>query len=579
MQSPDVARILDEMGTLLEIRGENPFRCRAYHTAAHAVRGLDRDLAEMVADGTLAEVPGIGETMVEKITRLVTTGRLEAYDDLKKAIPPGLPSLMRVPGLGPKKVQELYKSLGISTLDALKKAAESGKLTGMKGYGEKTIAKILEGIAFVESTGERILQISARRLAEPLLAALRDMKGVERAEIAGSLRRRSDTIGDLDLVFASAHPQSVLKAFSGLPDIDTILASGPTKLSVRLKDGVQCDVRGVTNAQFAFALNYFTGSKDHNIALRRRAQQRGLKLSEYALEGEGPKGAIACDDEAELYQALDLDYIAPELRQAAGEIEAAEKHTLPELITTSDLKGTFHCHSDWSDGGNSLEEMVDAAIAAGLSYLGFADHSRSAAYAGGLSIERVRQQWDVLDGLGRKYGKKIHIFKGIESDILPDGSLDYPAEILAGFDYVVGSVHSGFQMTLQEMTARICRALANPYLTMLGHPTGRLLLTRAGYPLDLVAVIETAARHGKLIEINANPHRLDLDSEHCRRAKQQGVTLVINPDAHATGELGYLDYGVGVARRGWLAAGDVLNTRTSSRVSADLERRRDRAAE
>jgi DNA polymerase (family 10) len=577
MQSPDVARILDEMGTLLEIRGENPFRCRAYHTAAHALRGLDRDLSEMVADGSLAKVPGIGETLVDKITRLVTTGRLEAYEELKKETPAGLPSLMRIPGLGPKKVQELYKQFGIASIDALKKAAESGQLSKLKGYGEKTVAKIVEGIAFVESTGERILQISARGLAEPLLRALRAIKGVERAEIAGSLRRRADTIGDLDLVFAGAHPQPVLEAFSKLTDAETILASGPTKLSVRLKGGVQCDVRGVSRAQFAFALNYFTGSKDHNIALRRRAQQRGFKLSEYALEGAA--GAIACDDEAELYKALELDFVPPELRQASGEIEAAENHTLPELIEATDLTGTFHCHSDWSDGGNSLEEMVEAAIAAGLTYFGFADHSRSAGYAGGLTIERVRQQWDALDTLGRKYGKKIRIFKGIESDISPDGSLDYPDEILAGFDYVVGSIHSGFQMTRDEMTARLCRALANPYLTMLGHPTGRLLLTRAAYPLDLDAVIEAAARHGKLIEINANPHRLDLDSDHCRRAKQRGVLLVINPDAHATGELGYLDYGIGVARRGWLGAKDVLNTRPSAQVATELQRRRGPATE
>ena len=572
MQSADVAKILDEMGTLLEIRGENPFRCRAYHTAAQSVRSLEGDLAELVAAGSLSEVPGLGETMIAKITQLVTTGRLPTFEELKQELPAGLQTLMRVPGIGPKKVQALYKTLGISSLEGLKQAADSGELAKMKGYGAKTISKIQEGIAFVESTGERILQSHAWRLALPLLKQLRETPGVVHAEIAGSLRRRADTIGDLDLVFASENPEPVLQTLSGLPTVQTVIGLGSTKLSFRLHEGVQCDVRGVTPTQFAFALNYFIGSKEHNIAMRRRAQQRGLKLTEYALEG--PDSSVACVSERELYEALGLEEIEPELRQGTEEIEAAQRHALPVLIEAKDLRGTFHCHSDWSDGGHSMEQMTQAAIQAGLEYLGFADHSRSAGYAGGLSIERVRAQWQEIDQLNAKYQGKLRIFKGIESDILPDGSLDYPDEILAGFDYVVGSVHSGFHMSRSEMTARICRALANPYLTMLGHPTGRLLLARAGYEVDLDAVIDAAALHHRVIEINASPHRLDLDAEHCRKAKRKGVTLVINPDAHSIGELDLLEYGVGVARRGWISASDVLNTLSADRVAEELVRRR-----
>jgi len=350
--------------------------------------------------------------------------------------------------------------------------------------------------------------------------------------------------------------------------VDTILALGPTKLSFRLAQGVQCDIRGVAPSQFACALNYFTGSKAHNIALRRRAQQSHLKLSEYALEGD--QGPLDCPDEAAIYRALGLQEIPPELRQGTDEIELAARNALPELIELKDLAGTFHCHSDWSDGAHTLEQMVEAAIEAKLHYIGFADHSRSAGYAGGLSIDRVREQWDAIDALNQKFGDRIRIFKGIESDILPSGDLDYPDDILAGFDYVVGSVHSGFHMKRPEMTDRICRALAHPSLTMLGHATGRLLLARAGYEVDLDTVIETAARHRRFIEINASPHRLDLDAEHCRKAKLRGVKLVINPDAHSTHELAVVEYGVAVARRAGLTAEDVLNTQSAAKVAHQL---------
>jgi DNA polymerase (family X) len=566
METARIAQIIDEMGTLLELRGENPFRVRAYHTAAQALVNLAGDLPEMIADGRLKEVAGIGDTMYSKIVQLATTGHLPSYDELRRSTPPGLVALLRIPGLGPKKIKVLHETLKIESMADLRAAGETGLIAKLKGFGGKTEAKILEGIAFVEKAGERILQSDALRLVAPILAAVRNHPQVIRAEVCGSLRRRAETIGDLDVLFSSKNAPAVLDTFVKLPQVATVLAHGPTKASVRLADGVQCDLRGVEDAQYPFALHYFTGSKAHNIVMRKRALARGLSLNEYALTGAD--GPIPCETESDLFEALGLAEIPPELREDHGEIDAALAGRLPSLVERADLTGTFHCHSDWSDGGATLAEMAAAAQARGMQYLGIADHSRSAAYAGGLSIERVREQWAEIDGLNKRFGSKFHLFKGTECDILADGSLDYPDELLDGFDYVVASVHSIFNLPRDEMTKRIVRALSNPRVTMLGHPTGRLLLARDGYNLDLDAVIDAAAAAGTMIEINANPHRLDLDAIHCRRARQKGVMIVINPDAHSVGGLDDLEYGVSVARRGWLCKDDVWNT-GSYRVMAD----------
>lgn len=574
MDTAHVARILDEMGTLLELRGENPFRCRAYHAAAQALRGLPEDLSGMLADGSLDDVPGIGEALRAKIAQLVTTGALPEYDELRRATPPGLAALLRVPGLGPKKIKALHDALKITGLPELRAAAEAGQIAGLKGFGAKTEAKILEGIAFVESAGDRILQSTARRLVAPILEDVHGHPTVRRAEACGSLRRRKETVGDLDILFSSDDPEPVLAAFVHRPEVAAVLALGPTKASVRLLGGVQCDLRGIADDQFACALHYFTGSKAHNIAMRRRAQARGLKLSEYALEG--PDGPLPIATEADLFAALGLHFIPPELREDLGELDRAEAGPLPPLVERADLTGTFHCHTDWSDGGNTLAEMAEAARAAGLAYLGIADHSRSAGYAGGLSVERVRDQWAAIDALNRKLGKSFRLFKGTECDILPDGSLDYPDDLLAGFDYVVASVHSGFGLPREAMTRRMVRAVSHPLVTMLGHPTGRLLLARDAYAVDLDAVIAAAAEAGTMIEINANPHRLDLDDLHARRAKEAGVLIAINPDAHAVGGFDDLEYGIGQARRAGLTARDVFNARPAAEVARELERRRAR---
>jgi DNA polymerase (family X) len=558
MEAAKIAQIVDEMGTLLELRGENPFRVRAYHSAAQALVNLHGDLSEMIADGSLKEVPGIGDTMHAKIVQLATTGQLPAYDELRRSTPPGLVALLRIPGLGPKKIKALHDTLKIESLADLRAAGDAGQIAKLKGFGAKTEAKILEGIAFVEKVGERVLQSDALRLVAPILAAVRDHSQVIRAEVCGSLRRRAETIGDLDILCSSKHAATVLDAFVKLPQVATVLAHGPTKASVRLADGVQCDLRGVDDTQFPFALHYFTGSKAHNIAMRKRALAHDLTLNEYALTG--PRGPVPCADEAAVFEALGLTYIPPELREDTGEIEAAQAGKIPDLVELSDLTGTFHCHTDYSDGGATLSEMADAARARGMHYLGIADHSRSAVYAGGLSIERVHDQWREIDALNKTFGGKFHLFKGTECDILADGSLDYPDELLDGFDYVVASVHSLFNLPRDEMTKRLVMAASNRRVTMLGHPTGRLLLARDAYAVDLDAVIDAAAAAGTMIEINANPHRLDLDSTHCRRARQKGVTIVINPDAHSVGGLDDLIYGVSVARRAWLTKGDVWNT-------------------
>lgn len=563
MDKSRVAAILNEIGTLLELKGENPFRANAYHNAARAIEQLEGNLEQLVAEKRLAEIKGIGESMQEKITTLVTTGRLPYYEELRASLPHGLVEMLRIPGMGPKKVRAVYDELGIDSLPKLRQACESGQIAQLKGFGEKTQQKILEGLKFLDQAGKRFLLSEAQEIAHRVFERLRHLPGVIRGEVCGSLRRRKETIGDLDILLSSANAVPVMDAFVKMPEVAEVIAHGTTKSSVVLENGINCDLRIVSDEQFPFALHYFTGSKEHNIAMRARAQSYGLKLNEYELSG--PKRSIRCKDEADIFKALDLDYIPPELRENTGEIEAAAAHQLPDLIEVDDLRGTFHVHTDWSDGSASLEEMALAAKKLGLKYLGIADHSPSLTVANGLTPERVRKQHAEIDALNeRLHG--IRLLKGTECDILPDGQLDYDDKTLDTFDYVVASVHSHFNQSQEEMTRRIVRALSHPKVLMLGHATGRLLLRREGYKVDLDQVLRAAAEHGKIIEINANPYRLDLDWIHCKHAKSLGVMLVINPDAHAPSELKFLPFGIDVARRGWLTRKDVLNTLPLSQV-------------
>jgi DNA polymerase (family 10) len=571
MDKNQVAAVLDEIGTLLEIQGENPFRCQAYHNAARVIEQLEMDLGDVVRSGKLSEIRGIGETLRDKITALVTTGHLPFFEDLRAKTPPGLLDMLRIQGMGPKKVKALYDLLQVDDLDKLKAACEAGQVAKLKGFGEKTQQKILEGIAFLSQTAQRVRIDQALPLAFKLLEDLRDAPGIIRMELCGSLRRRKETIKDVDLLISSDDPGPIMERFVHLPGVQQIIGHGDTKSSTIVggPGGVvmNADLRIVTDKQFPFALHYFTGSKEHNVAMRQLAITRRLKLNEYELAGDGK--SIACKDEAALYKALSLEYVEPELREHTGELEAAAEGKLPTLVEADDVQGVFHCHTTYSDGRNSIEEMAEAAKKLGLKYLGLADHSQSLTVANGLSPQRVRKQQVEIDEVNKRL-KGIKLFKGIECDILADGSLDYDDELLATFDYVVASVHSYFKQTREEMTARIIKALRHPAVTMLGHATGRLLLRREGYQVDLEAVLKAAAESGTMVEINAHPERLDLDWIHCKRAKQLGVKLVINPDAHSTGELALYRYGVDVARRGWLEKEDVFNTKSAAQVTKVL---------
>ncbi|MBA4063975.1 MAG: DNA polymerase/3'-5' exonuclease PolX [Isosphaera sp.] len=577
MSQDEVAAALDEIGTLLELKGENPFRTNAYHNAARLVEQLPGDLRQLVAAGKLAGVRGIGDALAEKITTLVTTGALPYLDELRASVPPGLVRMLRIPGLGPKKVKALHDHLGVTTVAELRGRCESGEVAAVKGFGAKTQEKILAGIAFLDTVGNRV-RID---LANPLGLALRDrvraMPGVIRAELCGSLRRRRETIGDLDILASSADPQPVMDAFVTLPEVVQVLGHGPTKSSVVAalpvpggRVTMQADLRVIPDDQFAFGLVHFTGGKEHNIRLRQRAIDRGLVLNEYALANQ--TRSVPAATEADVYAALGLPLIPPELREDTGEVEAAEAATLPDLVTEADVRGVFHNHTTYSDGTASLEEMALAAKALGFEYFGVGDHSQSLTVARGLPPGAVKKQWAEIDRVNRTLDG-VTILKGTECDILEDGSLDYDDDLLAGFDYVVASVHTRFEMSEADMTARVCRALAHPRVTMLGHPTGRLLLKRGGYKIDLDEVLRAAARHGKMVEINAQPSRLDLDWVYVKRAKAMGIPVVINPDAHSTGELALYRFGVDVARRGWLTKDDVFNTRGLAEVLKELRRR------
>jgi DNA polymerase (family 10) len=577
MSKDEVAAALDEIGTLLELKGENVFRCNAYHAAARQVLQFPMDLGEYIADKK-AKISGIGDDLKEKITTLFTSGQLPFLEELRASIPAGLVEMLRLPSVGPKKVKALHDNLKINTVEDLKAACERGAVAKLKGFGAKTQSKILEGIAFLGQMGQRVRIDLALPLGEMLLEQVRAMPGVIRAEMCGSLRRRRETIGDLDILASTKDAGPVMDAFVKLPQVVQVVAQGPTKSTVIAKTHVSgervtlnADLRVLDDKEFAFGLLYFTGSKQHNIRLRQRAIDRGWSLNEYALT-HGKK-SFPAKTEAEIYKLLDLEYIPPEMREDTGEIEAAEAKKLPALIEVGDIRGVFHNHTTYSDAIASLEEMALASQRLGFEYFGVADHSQSLTVARGLPPNTVKKQWAEIDRLNEKL-KGVQIIKGTEVDILEDGSLDYDDELLVGFDYVVASVHSHFNMPEAAMTARVCKALAHPAVTMLGHSTGRLLLRRDGYRINLDEVLKTAARRGKMIEINAQPMRLDLDWVHVKRAKELGIPLVINPDAHSPLELDFFRFGVDVARRGWLTKDDVFNTRGLKDVMKELKRRK-----
>jgi len=570
MDKRDVARILEEIAILLELKGENPFKIRAYDNAARAIDGLSDDLGARVDAGTLTELPGIGDAIAGKIGELWRTGRMPFYDDLVASTPPGYLEMIRVPGLGAKKVRALGDALGVTSLAELKRAAEGGRIRDLKGFGAQSEKKILSGIALLEGGAGRYLANDVRPVAEDLAAALKRHPDVDRIEIGGSLRRWAETSKDVDLLVATKKPAEVTKAFLALARDASLIGSGETKTSVRLPSGLAVDLRLVKPAEFPFALHYFTGSVAHNIRIRARAIERGMSLNEYALSG---KRHAAIHDEADLFRVLGLPYIEPELREDRGEIEAAEADALPKLVALRDLRGILHCHTTASDGKSTLEEMAAAAAAWGAEYLGICDHSATALYAHGLSEVGLKEQGAAIDKWNAR-SKKLRILKGTEVDILPDGSLDYPDRVLERLDFVVASIHTSLTMTEEAMTARLVKALRNKYVSILGHPTGRILLQRPGYKVRLDEVTRVAVEEGVVIEINAHPHRLDLDWREARLAQQHGARFAVNPDAHHASGYDDLRYGIGMARKAWLTKKDVVNTLPVEKLLAHFGARR-----
>lgn len=570
MKNAALARLFDTMADVMEIQGENAFRVNTYRRIARTLDDLPEDIQTVHEEGRLTDIPGIGQSSARKIAGYLDTGRMEAYDRLMADFPGGALEMLRIPGLGPKTVGRLMREKAIESIADLGEAIESGALEGMSGLGEKSIENLKAGIEFLQRSAGRVLLGVALPVARELARRLKSECGVERVELAGSLRRMRETVGDVDIL-AAAPPEDggrIVQCFSRLDGVAEVLAAGPTKGSVRTEEGLQVDLRVVRPESFGAALVYFTGSKAHNVNIRGRAQAIGLKINEYGVF-KGNK-RLAGRTEQEVYGSLGLPWILPELREDRGEVEAAEGDDLPDLLTVGDIRGDLHVHSDWSDGALSVREMAKAARAFGYSYVAITDHSRSLTIAGGLSVEELRKRNAEIDEANAGM-RGFVILKGSEVDILADGSLDYPDGVLAELDFVVASVHSRFGMPEQEMTRRVITASENPHVDVIGHPTGRILGERDAYAIDMAGVVAACAANGTALELNAHMSRLDITDVVCRQARAAGVKVAINTDAHAAHELPMMALGVGAARRGWLEKGDVLNCMTAARLRRHLK--------
>jgi len=559
LHNEDIAAVFDEVADLLEIEGDNPFRIRAYRNGARTLRELGRDIRTLVDQGAdLTRLAGIGKNLAAKIHEIIDTGHCSTLDKLRKQLPADLTHLLKLPGLGPKRVHALYHELDIHTHEQLERAARDGLIRQLPGFGEKTEARILEALQAHADSGQRIKLAVAARYAESLVAYLESASGVEKVDVAGSYRRARETVGDLDILVAAADGRGVIRHFVAYEEVETILSQGSTRATVLLQSGLQVDLRVVAAESYGAALYYFTGSRAHNIAVRRIAQQQGLKLNEYGIYRGRQR--IAGVSEAEMFAAIGLPYIAPELRENRGEIEAAHAGLLPKLVKLKDLRGDLHAHTRASDGHESLRGMADAAAERGLEYLAITEHSKRLTVAHGLDSKRLLAQLEDIDQFNA--GKHaVTLLKGIEVDILEDGSLDLPDAVLERLDLVIGAVHSGFGLSRARQTRRILHAMDNPSFTLLAHPTGRLIERRAPYDVDMPRIIRHARERGCYLELNANPERLDLLDTHCQLAREEGVLVSINSDAHSGLDFDNLRYGVGQARRGWLEKRDVLNTR------------------
>jgi len=585
MDKNQLASLLDEVATLLELKeGSNPFEVRAYQNAARSITALDGDIEQLVREGKLKGVPGLGSTIIKRIEEVIDTGHMALYDELVATTPAIKLEMLRIQGVGPKKVNAIYDQLHVTSIAELEQACKEGKVAKLPGFGKKTQDNILQGIAFLAQHADRFLYPVAEEEAARIEAVLETLPEIVRLQVAGSLRRRRETVGDIDMVTSVADSagddvrRKIMDVFTSQPSVKAITGKGETKSSVVLGSGMNMDLRVVGDDQFPYTLHHFTGSKQHHIALRRRALNMNMTINDYGLFlGKEPDlQLVPCRNEADIYAALGMAYIEPELREDTGEIEAAVHGTLPVLVQESDLRGVLHVHSTWSDGHNTIREMAEACIARGFAYLGITDHSKVAAYANGLNEQALRRQHEEIDSLNREYAGRLHILKGTECDILKDGSLDFADDVLASLDFVVASIHSLFNLSPEEQTQRMLRAITNPYVDIIGHPTGRILLGRAGYTLDMEAVIDAAAERGVCIEINANPSRLDLDWRFLHRARDKDIKIPINPDAHVLAGLDDMRYGIGIARKGWLRPTDVLNTMQTEELLGFFKARKQR---
>lgn len=566
----DIANIFDEIADFLEIEGENPFRIRAYRNAARTVRGLGAELKDMVADDAdLTELPGIGKELAAKIREILETGTAKALIKLRARIPGTVLEILRLPNLGPKRVRVLYHDLKIKTLEQLSQAARKGRIRALDGFGEKTENAILEAIEARAQKEKRFKIAEVKPYVDSLLEYLQGVAGVSDAVAAGSYRRCRETVGDLDILVTARKGSPVMERFVEYDEIENVLSKGATRSSIVLRCGLQVDLRRVEKTSFGAALQYFTGGKSHNIAIRRLGQQRGLKINEYGVFRFEKR--VAGKTEAAVYRTVDLPIIPPELRENRGEIEAARDGHLPDLIELSDLKGDLHIHTDYTDGRNSLREMALAAKQRGYKYLAVTEHSDRLKIAGGLDPPKLLEQMEEIDLLNREL-KGFTLLKGIEVEILEDGHLDLADDVLAKLDLVVGTIHSHFDLSLQKQTKRILRAMDHPYFSFLAHPTGRLINEREPYQVDMIQLIRKAKERGCFLELNANPRRLDLYDTYCQVAKEHGVLVAINSDAHQVNALDHIGFGVGQARRGWLEKGDVLNTRSLAQLRKLLQR-------
>jgi len=559
VQNFELARLFYEMASLLEARDESVFRVRAYQRAAQTLETLGEDVRAVGQRGGLTSLPAIGKDLAGKIQEYLDTGAIRQLDALRAELPPAFLTLLEIRGLGPRTARALFEQKGVDSVERLEALCRSKEIIGVAGIREKTCENILKSIAQWRAGRTRTLLPTARAIAQQVGEALRAHGGVERLEIAGSLRRMKETVKDVDLLVTSTEPARVIRTLTTLPSIVEVLAQGPTKASVRHQDGLAIDLRVVEPDAFGAALQYFTGSKEHNVKVREMASRKGLRISEYGVFNEETGARVAGATEEDVYATVGLPWIPPELRENQGEIEAAREGRLPALVAAGDLRGDLHAHTDWSDGHHPLERLVEAAQARGYEYVIVSDHSRSLTIAGGLSIDELRAQRALIRGLQPKF--TIRILAGTECDILADGSLDFPDEVLAELDFVVAAVHSRFKQSREEMTARIVRALSNPWLNVLAHPTGRRLGSREPYDVDLEAVFAAARRHGKAVEINSSPERLDLADTHARRAAALGVPIAISTDTHYLRELDQVELGLGVARRAWIEPRHVLNAR------------------